>query len=513
MFCKKCGNEIKEGETKCSKCGANIKNKTLPIMIAICVVVVIVVAVVFAFKDKLLVGTNADNNMTTAMNEKNNSSNKKSGNDGKFESSSANVFSNGTSSTSFANLKADDNSFDKTQKSIIDYFDSNYFSALRIDNLQKYPQVYKESKITTNAEVIKVLKSTDDEFEVLAVQGGGLGASVYDGSSSIVQTGYGNMSITEIPENKLMIIKGSQLSKRLMKGDVIKVYARYNNVDNFDIDGKSFILPVLTNINMIQYSENDEKNYRFNIDTIRAVAEYVFGKDIKISTPAIGEDYNSEISYTFEPFYKITLDNQSNANFSSFNMYRTNGAIVYNDEGKHTVKRLFIAADFQHYIVTTYDDSLKYLYIDYFDKDLKKLWSREYQYNSNLNYASPIDYTSSQLAIVIDNDLHLLDLKTGEDIFNPVLVGSKIKLNMMTDGIILIGNDSKDTIMKIGYDGNTIFRTNGNINLSHIDYARTQIVNGKMVIDLEGSDPNTDFDSFQYLVLNSDGSIELSTEN
>ena len=83
---------------------------------------------------------------------------------------------------------------------------------------------------------------------------------------------------------------------------------------------------------------------------------------------------------------------------------------------------------------------------------------------------------------------------------------------MMTDGIILIGNDNKDTIMKVGLDGKITFRTNGNTRMSDIGSAQTQIVNDKMVIYLEGTDKEgLPYD--KHLVLNSDGSIETSTNN
>ncbi len=506
MFCKKCGNEIKDGDEKCNKCGNTVKNKKWKILLLLVIAIIIIVTTIFAVT--LLLKNNSNQSVETSTNaEKNKDDNENKNTE--FNSSSANASANGTSSISFATLKADDKSFDKTQKTLIDYFDNNYFE-FGIALSQQYPQIFKGAKIKTNASIVKVLKSTDTEFEVVAVQEGDLlAADIYTGEQTILSNG-NVKNVDEYSENELMIIKGPQLNKRLTKGDAITLYGRYNNVETFEIDGKSYILPVIDTINIIQLSNgNKDGNYRFNLDTAKTVAEYIFGKDIKISSPAKGEDYNFEAYYTLDPFYKITLDNQSNANFSTFNIYRTYGLISYNEVSKNTVKNLFIGADFQHYIVSTYDKNLKHVYIDYFDKDLKKLWSREFDYNSS-EVISPIDYTSTQLAIVIDNDLHLINLETGEDIFEPVLVGTKIKLHMMTDGIILIGNDNKDTIMKVGLDGNIIFRTNGNTRMSDIGYAQTQIVNGKMVIYLEGTDKEgLPYD--KHLVLNSDGSIETST--
>ena len=476
-------------------------NKILLIMVSILLITLIVIGVLILNK------LNINNTVPTSLN----SSNSKE-DDKKLESASANPSSNETTSTSFANLKADDKNFNETQSIIIDYFDNNYFHSVAISDFQRYPQVFKGAKIETNVIILKILKSTDDEFEVLAVQGGSLAADVNTGETS-AYTGYDieKMDISDWSENSLIVIKGKQLNKRLTKGDVITLYGRFNDVSNFSIDGKDYILPVANTINIVQLTSNDK--YRFNSDKIKTVAEYIFGKDIKMSTPDIKEDYNSEAYFALDPFYKITLDNQSNANFSVFNMYRNYGLITYNEYSKNVVKKLFVGADFQHYIVTTYDINLKHIYIDYFDNDLKKLWNREYDYNSNkIDNYSPIDYTATQLAIVIDNDLHLIDLTTGEDKITPVLVGSKIKINMMSDGIILIGNDNKDSIMKVDYNGQIIFRTNGNISFKNIDNTSTQIINDKMVVWLSGTG-NDGIPYEKYLVLNSDGTIDTETES
>ena len=182
----------------------------------------------------------------------------------------------------------------------------------------------------------------------------------------------------------------------------------------------------------------------------------------------------------------------------------------FNDLSDNVTKKLFVAADFQHYIVTTYDKGLKHVYIEYFDNQYNKVWSREFNYNSTKAYLSPIDYTNEQIACVIDNDLYLIDLETGENVIEPVMVGEKIKVNMMEDGIVLIGDDNKDTIMKIGYDGKIIFRINGELKLETITDVYTQIVNGKLVVNLYGATKEEIYGE-QYLVINNDGALETST--
>ena len=180
MFCKKCGNEIKDGEEKCSKCGNPVKNKKWKILLVLVITTIIIVATISAVI--LLLKNNSNHDTETSTNVE---KNKNTG----FNSSSANASANGTSSISFASLKADDESFDETQKTLIDYFDNNYFE-FGMALSQQYPQIFKGAKVKTNAVIIKVLKSTDDEFQVVAVQGGSLAADAWTGKSSVYDDGY-----------------------------------------------------------------------------------------------------------------------------------------------------------------------------------------------------------------------------------------------------------------------------------------------------------------------------------
>ena len=84
-----------------------------------------------------------------------------------FKQESGNIQVNGTETVSFGNMNVEDEKFNEIQKEIIDYFDNDYiqFSARYS---QRYPQVFQNAKVTTIVTVEKVLKSTDDEYEVLA---------------------------------------------------------------------------------------------------------------------------------------------------------------------------------------------------------------------------------------------------------------------------------------------------------------------------------------------------------
>lgn len=475
------------------------KHVKLIITLLVLIIIVVVIAFYFFMKQK------TETSNSTAVSDSNTNETQQ------LTSSSSNAQINGNANISFSSMSADDKNFNEKQQEILKYFDDDYFLVYPVSLLQQYPQVFNNSKIRIGIRVVKVLKSTNDEFEVLAILG-----------EAGIDSEYDVNDITKIPENELIVIKGKQLNERFIVDDTAVVYGRYNGVENYEIDGKTYILPNVSSIHTLK-DPKDGIAHRFDLSTIKSVAQQIFGNDIKVTQPSSEEyaeninlyvDNNGAIArdiYTPQDwYYTVTLDNQSNANFKAFDIHIDTTAITYNpkinDMQGNVMKNLYVSADFQHYIVTTYDGKTKHIYIDYYNKDLQKLWSKEFDYESNSITNSPMDYTTDKLSIVIDNELHILDLKTGEETIEPVIVGERLMLLMVEDGIILIGNDNKNTIIKIDFDGQTKFKQNANTEMSNISGATAQIVDGKLMLELFGN-------SRKFLVINSDGTIEFNTED
>lgn len=502
MFCSKCGNEIKDGELFCSKCGAKVEQENkkqetknnskeqnakkskgkliIGIIVAVAIIACIVVFIMLMNKEK-----NGESL-------------------GKIEQIGSNGQVAKTSKLSFSNMKAGNKELklDQTQYEVLKYFDNNYFYVNNCEDLQRYPKVYKGAQVRIDCWIKKIIKSTEDEFVCLGVIGAG-GEGINEGD------------ISDFEEKDFFVVKSKQLDERLIVDDEITVYGTYTDVNSFEIDGKTYTVPVIESL----YSYNVQ-DYRFDLATITKVAKYIFGDNIKITRPDDTQAYGYDAS---SPMYIISLDNQSNVNFKEFCAMQETGYIGYTSGGygESVNKRLLIAADFQHYIVETFEPSTKHLYIDYYDRSLNKVWGREFDYKMESSdlYTTPTDYTATQMALVVDNDLYLLDLETGENVFEPVLVGEKIRLTMLADRMLLLGNENKDAIMYVDYKGNIIKKMNADTEMDSIYSADTQIVNNKMVVVLYGEKEGySDYGYRQpqyltkYIVLNSDGDVEMSTK-
>lgn len=488
---KECGSltdeEFKQEKEKLLS-GENKKSKKAIIIILIVALLVCIAGGIYYFTSNKSAETSSSGN----------SKKDESG----IEQASENKQASETKKLSFSSMSADDEGLSDTQKDIVNYFDYDYFSFYSKD-LQRYPQIFNNAKVQTIGVVVKVLESSNDEFKVVVAQGGGKtmsGRSEND-SPRIYDEGLGSQSIDDIDTNILFVLSGKQLEERLLKGDVIQMYGRYENVSNFEIDGKTYELPLVNSITTYRLSDNDGK---FKEQKVKNIAEYIFSKDIKFSKIASGVEGT---------YYNVVLDNQSNGNFKAFIMGNEGGPILYdsdyNNLSYNITKKLWVGADFENYFVTTYDEGTKHAYLEAFNKDLKKIWSLEFDIKDNSTYSQmPIDFTKSKIAIVVDNDLYIINAETGEFLTKPILVGNKVKVNIVDDGIILIGNSNKDTIMKVSFDGEILERQDADSSLSTINSAYTQMIDNKMVICLEG-------DSLvrKFIIIDENGHIESNSKD
>ena len=64
----------------------------------------------------------------------------------------------------------------------------------------------------------------------------------------------------------------------------------------------------------------------------------------------------------------------------------------------------------------------------------------------------------------------------------PVLVGEKVSVNIMEDGIVLIGTGNKDNVMKTDRRGNVIWKASADMEVTSCN--RLQIIDGNIIAEL-----------------------------
>lgn len=363
---------------------------------------------------------------------------------------------------SWANMKVDNDELALTeeQKTVLQYFDDDYLYIADYDSLQRYPAIFRHAQVDFEGGVVKVLKTDDKSYTCL----------VWLRDSDLVYS----FDPKNPPNENFIVVTGNHPSTgRIIEGDFLHFYGRYNDVTAHTIDGKESYYPTLSAF----YTVSGEK---FDSDYIKKTAKVVFGPDIKLEDPMSSPDYRLDINHpNGYLYYLVRLDNQSNANFSSFEFSRTNGYIRDANIKDGVERTINISADFQHYIIIIRDSNLNTVYVEYFDRELKKIWSREFEDTNNMK----MDYTKDTMFLATDNDLYYLDISTGEDIISPVFVGKKIDVNLLDDGAILIGEGNKDNIMKVDLEGRIVWKTSVDINVT--DCTSLQMIDGNIIGYLE----------------------------
>ena len=398
---------------------------------------------------------------------------------------------------SWGNLEVDNPNLNLTddQIEVLKYFDCDYFMINNYDSFQRYPDIYRGTQVKFDAAVIDVLQTDDERYEALVCM------------NAYIDEFTGETVIPD--ETELLVVSGNHSDDgRIVKDDCLSFYGRFIDVQEYEIDGKQEYYPYVTvNYTLPPMTSNGGSigtPVRFGLDEIEKVAKIIFGNDIKIKEPVYGEDFEfDELHYPEYYFYLVTLDDQSNANFSQFEFSRSDGYIMDANSTFEVYRVLSVSADFQHYIVTIFDQNLGITYMEYYDRDFEKIWSREFKGIENVAF----DYTENDIYLVINNDFYVIDVKTGEDKIEPVIVGEKIKVSAVSDGIILIGTGNKDNIMKIDYEGNVIWKTSIDLEVAYCDMI--QVVNDRIIVSLadNGTESGGSKMTSRMVAVDADGNV------
>lgn len=467
MFCKKCGNELKEGENFCSKCGKSISDKNNTNKVIISIVSVILIGVVILC-GCFFINKNEENSEIEIQKGNKAETSKKEEIIKTLEAKNKNSSAINDMDLGLSSVKIDNTTANLTeeQKIVIQYFDNDYVSANDYEFLMRYPQIYENSQIKTHGKVSKIIKSDDKEYELVVWIGHSKQYYEYwENYRSGVDTTYNEYVQNNI--NNYIVIKGKQTETRLIEGDWITIYGRYSSIDSYTIDGKSYTIPTINVYETVHddFNRVDGIPQRFDYKFLRKVAKAIFNDKITLREATEEEAVITSSAFMNNPAYVCELDNQSNAKFSKYFFNCNSGSIsdIRNDDYVFSKidnaginRYIEFAPDFEHFFLFIYDRNSRILTVEYYDKEFERIWYREFEETELATY----DYTENNIYLVANGYLYTINTKTGEDTYNKKYVGKKIDIRKLKDSLLLFSYGETETVMKTDLKGNILWTAN-----------------------------------------------------
>ena len=394
-------------------------------------------------------------------------------------------------------LRGDGVELNDTEKLIVQYFDTDYFRA-PYSSLQRYPQVYKGAQINFLCYVTKIIESNDKEYTAL-----------------VEYEAYKTPEDFYNETGNFAVIKGTQSETRIMEGDSLYLYGKYVDVNTYTVDGKSYTVPTVMVNRYSYFMYYDIVRPMYSMEEIRSMARYIFGDDLKLRYAQNSDREDGDV-YDFESYeglyYVAELDNQSNANFTKYMFFAGYGGYIIDCKSEYPIERnLTFSADFQHFYLEVFDYSLKVYTLECYDRELKKVWSREFDQTTS----SVIDYTKDNIYLVANGSMYIIDAETGENAVEPKYVGAKSEIRKLEDGILLVSHKSADAIMKTDLVGNVLWTANLSYDMPEPDTPENipvvQIIDGNYVIQYDArvnGMPNGTYTA----VITPDGTVDFDGE-
>ena len=350
------------------------------------------------------------------------------------------------------------------QRLVREYFDRDYLYVQYYDDLQRYPDAYDRAQVYLTGVVERMISSKDNKFELL------------------MRTG----DVTSDTENDLIYVCGTQSNVRVIQGDSICVYGRYQGVDTVSVDGSSYVIPTIKAYRTLFVENEYTLPQKFDNKDIKKIASLIFGSGIEVRYPNNENEQGSALyldgGWDLEDAYIVELENKSNARFDRFRFYTQLGYIdAVGTENSTIVRTVEFMQDFQHFLVISHDYALQTGEITCYDTSLQRVWSREFENVVVTGHQIPYDFTKNNVYVATNNRIYIINAETGEDTFEPVYVGQKTEIRKLKDGILAFSADAVDPIMLMDVDGSILWTTNINGCLGIAGAGSVQLVEDRIV--------------------------------
>lgn len=343
--------------------------------------------------------------------------------------------------TGFNTLNAYDKSLNltKNQSEIVSYFSRNCFEVTAENSLSRNPKQFRGVNINFLFYVQKILNADDDTFTIVG--------QIFDSFDDVDDDVFDNS----------VVICGKQDDYRIIAGDYLSCEGVYDDIKDYEINSASYQLPTV-NVYSAAVLEGVEGDFE---SAMSKSAKAILGDEIKVRDAVEGVDFDYDEIHDYS-YFKIA-EFPEEKEFPSFEVYSSKQKLVKVGSTIAKYVTLQPSADFENYFLFTENLAASDAKIEYVSSEFKTIWSKDIAETQSLLY----DYNTEILAYIDGSDLHIVDIKTGEEKASPVYVGQRYALGISPDGgIVLVGEGNKDNIIKVSADGNIDFKLSVNINVS-----------------------------------------------
>lgn len=409
-------------------------------------------------------------------------------------------------------IDSQDSNLTEDQKAVVEYFDTDYLEIYNYEAMRRYPQIFDGTQINVTGIVLKVISMDAEKYQlVLWLDVGSLDADMTSWLPNEYQGAY-------------LLLSGKTGEEWFMEGDILDVYGRSNGVETISMDGTSYTMPRI-DVQRAYQAQCDVRDglitlytsEKFDLSFIKHLAEIIFGENIEIRKPVIGEDIPEETAFLAqnagfdltEDRFVVELENQSNAKFTRF-LFTKQGGVIQDikdamaDFESGYERYIEFTKDFQHFFLFTYDHELNILTTEYYDTDFNKVWEREFMETTSAQY----DYTKNNIYLTANNHLYIINTETGEDSYPPAYVGSKVAIRKLSDGILMISNNRSDGVMMTNLDGSIQWTTNLENDVASVN--GLQVVDNRIVFNYQWLDENSVYQETYISINREDGSTLVS---